>query len=70
MIFSFAIGCAWILGSAAWQRVDSHDPRKQFADEVRSEIRVSLRHYIVQLRHRLADWRRKPSTPVDGRPPE
>jgi cytoskeletal protein RodZ len=59
-VFAFAAGCAWILGSAAWGGVHPKDPRKIFADEVKSEIRMSM------LRGR-ARWRRhfpKPSQHV------
>jgi uncharacterized protein involved in exopolysaccharide biosynthesis len=40
--FTFAVGCAWVLTTSAWRRVDSQDPRKMFAEEVRSEVRVMM----------------------------
>jgi uncharacterized protein involved in exopolysaccharide biosynthesis len=55
---SFSIGCAWILSSAAWQRIAPHDPRKQFAEEIRSDIRLSLSRSMGRLRKHWADWRR------------
>jgi uncharacterized protein involved in exopolysaccharide biosynthesis len=40
-MFSFGIGAAWVLGENTWRSVDSHDPRKEFAQHVGREIRIS-----------------------------
>ena len=41
-VFALAMGTAWIFGKAFWQRTDSADPRKAFANEVLATVRASL----------------------------
>jgi capsule polysaccharide export protein KpsE/RkpR len=37
-MFCFSAACAWILGSARWRQIDSHDPNKQLAIEVGRKV--------------------------------
>ena len=39
LMFSLAAGCAWVLGNAAWGRLNSEDPRKLFIFRVAADFR-------------------------------
>jgi capsule polysaccharide export protein KpsE/RkpR len=56
-VLSFCVGAVWIMGRKAWQEVDLHDPRKQFAYHVGREIRVSGLRSVEQVLERFGDNR-------------
>jgi uncharacterized protein involved in exopolysaccharide biosynthesis len=60
-IVSCGIGAAWILGSAAWRRIDPDDPRKQFVEHVGRETLVPLLGSAARVQERVVsrfpNWR-------------
>lgn len=41
MLLSFFGGVVWVLGTASWQEMDPHDPRKQLGQEITSTCNVA-----------------------------
>jgi capsule polysaccharide export protein KpsE/RkpR len=44
MTLAFGAGVVWMLAAAAWQRIDSNDPRKELAGEILSTAKGRLLH--------------------------
>jgi uncharacterized protein involved in exopolysaccharide biosynthesis len=63
-ILSFGMGSAWILGTAAWQRLDQRDPRKQLIETVGQETWVPLFQSAARVRKQIAI--RLPKWPLNG----
>jgi uncharacterized protein involved in exopolysaccharide biosynthesis len=63
-IFSLAIGAGWILGLAAWQRVNPDDPRKQFVEHLGRETLSPLARSATRVYDRFGS--RFPSSRQNG----
>jgi uncharacterized protein involved in exopolysaccharide biosynthesis len=54
-VFSALGGCAWLLGTSAWEKVDASDPRKLFLSEISRDVArdwAKLRARIGKLKTR------------------
>jgi len=65
-LFSFCAASAWVLGTAAWRQIDPQDPRKQFADEVRSEVRMKIMGSAARWKSRFDASRLNPRRKRSG----
>jgi capsule polysaccharide export protein KpsE/RkpR len=45
MTMSFAAATIWVFGKTTWDRADSNDPRKQFAQEVFTTVKAAIPHF-------------------------
>ena len=45
MTLSFAAATIWVFGKTTWDRADSNDPRKQFAQEVFTTVKAAIPHF-------------------------
>lgn len=66
-ILSCGMGSAWILGTAAWRRLDQRDPRKQLIENIGQETLVPLFQSAGRVRKRVAS--RLPKWPLNGHAP-
>lgn len=52
LILAFTLGAVWVVGKAAWKKLDRDDPRKQLAVEVLSDARPAYARFQSRL-HRM-----------------
>lgn len=45
MTLSFAAATIWVFGKTTWDRADSNDPRKQFAQEIFTTVKAAIPHF-------------------------
>jgi capsule polysaccharide export protein KpsE/RkpR len=63
-LFCFAAACAWILGMAHWNQIDSDDPNKQLAMNIGEKVRAKASH----LRKRIPVLRLQKLTSDESEP--
>jgi len=42
---AFAAATTWVFGKTTWEQTDSHDPRKQFAQEVFTTVKATIPNF-------------------------
>jgi uncharacterized protein involved in exopolysaccharide biosynthesis len=45
MTLAFGAATTWVFAKTTWDRTDSHDPRKQFAQEVFTAVKATIPHF-------------------------
>jgi uncharacterized protein involved in exopolysaccharide biosynthesis len=62
ILFSFALGAVWVVGSAVWKEIDPDDPRKQLSAEIFSDTRPTYAELQQRVRNIKSKWRPNPSS--------
>ena len=64
-LLSFGVGAGWVMGLAAWSRLEPEDPRKQFVEHVGREGLAPLWISAARVRERVVS--RFPNSRLNGR---